>query len=151
MNNYHHSDEWIGGAWIKADDKKGVIFAGTKGTGDCWYGFANGVVWPDEPPYPEVPAPPNDDRGWWSSGFTGQLLFYNPKKLKKVAAGELKAWAPQPYATMDIDEFMYNVTSNQQKRHVSSVAFNQKKDRLFIMEYLADDDKPIVHVWKIKK
>ena len=151
MNNYHQSDEWVGGAWIKAGNKRGIIFAGTKGTGECWYGFANGVVWPDEPPYPPIPDPPNDDRGWWSTGFKGELLFYNPKRLKKVAAGSIKAWEPQPYATMDIDEFMYNVSSTQQKRHISSVAFNQKHDKLYIMEYLADDDKPIVHVWKIKK
>ena len=39
---------------------------GTNGVGKCWYGFANGVVWPEEGPYPPVPEAPNDFPGWWA-------------------------------------------------------------------------------------
>lgn len=39
MNDYQHSDEWQGGAWIITDNRTAVIFAGTKGSGYNWYGW----------------------------------------------------------------------------------------------------------------
>jgi hypothetical protein len=69
MNNYHDSDEWNGGAWLTVGDKAAVIFVGTKGQGECWYGCSDGTVWPDEPPFP----PECPERGWWSTGRDGIL------------------------------------------------------------------------------
>ena len=81
MNGYHHSDEWSGGAWLTAGSKSAVIFVGTKGQGYCWYGCADGT---DEPPWPDDCA-----RGWWSSSFVGQILFYDPTQLAAVARGDI--------------------------------------------------------------
>ena len=103
LNSYHHSDEWSGGAWLTADDKSSVVFVGTKGMGDCWYGCADGTVWPEEPPYP----PECPERGWWSSAFVGQMLFYDPKDLAAVAQGEMEPHQPQPYAVLDMDPFPF--------------------------------------------
>ncbi|HET6444321.1 MAG TPA: hypothetical protein VFI27_07035 [candidate division Zixibacteria bacterium] len=149
LNDYHHADEWSGGAWLTAGDKQAVIIAGTKGQGDSWYGFANGVVWPDDPPYPEVPEPPFGDRGWWSTTFEGQLLLYDPDDLAAVARGEMAPYEPQPYAALNIDAFLYNVDSVQQKEHLGAVAFDHDLGLLYILEPLVDEEKPIVHVWQI--
>ena len=65
MKDYQHSDDWSGAAWLKSGNRSAVVFVGTKGQGKCWYGFANGVVWPEGGPYPPVPPYPNDQRGWW--------------------------------------------------------------------------------------
>jgi hypothetical protein len=46
INGYQACDHWSGGAWLTAGDRSAVVFAGTKTVGRCWYGFANGVVWP---------------------------------------------------------------------------------------------------------
>jgi hypothetical protein len=150
MNDYHHSDEWSGGAWLTAGDKSAVVFVGTKGTGECWYGFANGVVWPEEPPYPEIPPPPYDQRGWWSTGFKGQFIFYDTDDLAAVAAGAKEPWEPQPYASLDIDQYLFNVTSSQQKTHLGAAAFDRARGYLYVMEYRGDGDKCLAHVWKIK-
>jgi len=147
INNYHHSDEWSGGAWLTKGSESAVIFVGTKGLGDGWYGFSNGVVWPDNPPYPEVPA--DGDRGWWSSQFEGQIIFYNPDDLASVVRGEMEAYEPQPYATMNIDSYLYNVNSSQQKQHIRSVSFDRDRGLLYVLEPLVDEDKPIIHVWQI--
>jgi hypothetical protein len=150
MNNYHHSDEWSGGAWLTAGDKSAVIFVGTKGIGDCWYGFANGVVWPDEPPYPPVPDPPNEARGWWSTGFEGQIIFYDPADLAAVAQGEMETWEPQPYATMNVDEYMYHTEAIQPWRHIGAASFDRERGLLYMFELFAEEDKPIIHVWKVE-
>jgi hypothetical protein len=150
MDNYQHSDEWSGGAWLTAGDKSAVIFVGTKGQGGCWYGFANGVVWPEEPPYPPVPDPPYDDRGWWSDSFIGQILFYDPAELAAVARGDMEPWGPQPYATLEIDEYLFHIESNQQKEHVGAASFDRKRGLLYIFEPLSDGDKSLIHVWKVE-
>jgi len=146
MNNYHHSDEWSGGAWLTAGDRSAVIFVGTKGTGDCWYGCADGTVW--EPPYPEEGCP-GEGRGWWSTGFEGQIIFYDPAELAAVAQGRMEPWEPQPYATLDIDEYLYGVTSGQDLFHVGAASFDRQRRLLYVFEPLADGDKSLVHVWRV--
>ena len=146
MDNYHHSDEWSGGAWLTAGDKSAVIFVGTKGTGDCWYGCSDGTVWPDEPPYP----PECPERGWWSTGFEGQIIFYDPAGLAAVARGEIETWEPQPYAALNIDEYLYHIESGQQKEHVGAASFDRQRGLLYVFEPFADGDKPLVHVWRVK-
>jgi len=149
MKDYHHADDWTGAAWLTRGEKSAVVFVGTKGLGKCWYGFANGVVWPDEPPYPPIPPPPNDDRGWWSTGFEGRMIFYDPADLAAVAKAKLKPHELQPYATLRIDEHLFNIKGPQQKRHTAGVTFDRARGLLYVAEFRADGDKPLIHVWKL--
>lgn len=131
LDSYQHPDEWEGGAWITTGSgKSAVLFAGTKGTGaKYWYGYVN----PAGPEYPCVDealvgefavcrladgssCPPeslteceghNDYRGWWSNRFDVQFIFYDPADLARVAGGEMASWDPQPYASLDIDEYLF--------------------------------------------
>lgn len=135
---YHHSDEWTGGAWLTAGEKSAVIFVGTKGQGDCWYGN------------PDGPCLECENRGWWSDRFVGQILFYDPADLATVARGEMETWAPQPYATLEIDEYLYHVESEQQKHHVGAASFDRERGLLYVFEPLVDKDKPLVHVWRVE-
>jgi hypothetical protein len=137
LNNYHHSDEWSGAAWLTAGNRSAVIFVGTKGYGDCWYGTHEG------------PSDTGIDRGWWSDEFRGQIIFYDTSTLAKVAAGRLQPWEPQPYATKDIDSHLFNITSTQQKYHVNAACFDRARGYLYIFEYMADGEKPLIHVWQI--
>ena len=149
MTGYHHSDEWSGAAWLTAGDRAAVVFVGTKGLGDCWYGFADGTVWPDDPPYPPIPDPPYDQRGWWSDSFAARILFYDPADLAAVADGKKAAYAPQPYATLDIDQRLYQNRQEWQKERLGAAAFDRQHGLLYILELFADGDAPLVHVWKV--
>jgi len=141
VNDYHHSDEWNGAAWLTAGGKSAVVFVGTKGTGDCWYGCADGT---DTPPWPG-----DCDRGWWSTGFVGRMLFYDPADLAAVAQGKMESYESQPYATLDVDEYLYHIASSQQKYHVGALAFDRARGLLYLFEPLADGDKSLVHVWSV--
>lgn len=138
MNDYHNSDEWGGAVWLTKGDRAAVIFVGTKGKGDCWYGNQNG------------PCMECDDRGWWSSAFDGVILFYDTSDFAKVAKGEMKPHEPQPYATLKIDKYLYHIHSTQQKHQLGAAAFDRKRGCLYIVEPNVDDDRPIIHVWKIE-
>jgi hypothetical protein len=138
LNHYHHSDEWSGAAWLTAGDKAAVVFVGTKGRGDCWYGN------------PDGPCLDCENRGWWSDSFVGQILFYDPADLAAVARGEMETYLPQPYATLDIDDLLYHVGSEQQKYHLGAASFDRERGLLYVFEPFADGDGPLVHVWRVE-
>lgn len=137
MDGYSHSDEWSGAAWLTAEDKAAVVFVGTKGQGETWYGNRDG------------PCLECDDRGWWADRFVGQILFYDPADLASFARGEMESHEPQPYATLEIDEHLYHIDSEQQLHHVGAASFDRERGLLYVFEPLADGDKSIVHVWRV--
>ncbi|MFH1361436.1 MAG: hypothetical protein ABIH69_02130 [bacterium] len=167
MKNYHHADEWVGAEWLTANDKSAVIFVGTKGLGDCWYGFSDGTAYPTDgsPFHGSVPPYPHDDRGWWSSSYEAQIIFYDPADLAKVAQGKMKPYEPQPYATMNLDQYLYNIDKindpnfrpEQNKYRLASCAYDRTRNLLYVIEYRGEpaggdwnDDNPVVHVFGVK-
>jgi hypothetical protein len=184
LNGYQHPDEWEGGAWITTNaGKSAVLFAGTKGTGTkYWYGYVN----PAGPEHPCVdqalvgqmttcrlangtPCPTEDltecpghtsNRGWWSTRFDAQFIFYDPADLARVAAGQMQAWAPQPYASLDMDAHLYLNpagiepemlgTGDQRRYRIGDVAYDRSHGLVYVLELFADGAKPVVHVWRIQ-
>ena len=163
MNNYLHCDEWSGGAWLTVGDKAAVVFIGTKGTGttEAWYGFSNGVRYPIEDP-PEIPFPPYppapyDDRGWWASSLEAQMIFYNPSDLAAVAQGTKQPYEVQPYATLSLDNYLFNINktsglpSRLEKQRLGACTYDSINHLLYIFEYRGDaeNDRPLVHVFRV--
>jgi len=146
MNGFREADEWIGGAWLTRGEDSAVILAGTKGAGSSWYGLPDGTIWDEEDPSQEDPE---NQRGWWCEEFKSQILFFDPEELAQVANGEKQSYEVQPYDSLNIDPFLFAVDSIQQKDHICSVCYDRTGNYLFIGEWLADNDKPIIHIWKI--
>lgn len=183
LDGYQHPDEWEGGAWITTGSgKSAVIFAGTKSLGaKYWYGYVN----PAGPEYPCVdqdvvgmfpvcrladgtPCPPEDlvecqghadYRGWWSTNFVAQIIFYDPADLARVASGEIESWEPQPYTVMDLEQYLFHNpagvdeemlgTGVQRRNRIGDVAFDRLNGILYVLELYADDAQPVVHVWRV--
>lgn len=183
MKGYQHADQWTGGAWLTtASGKSAVLFAGTKAMGKkFWYGFVHpqGAELPcphaesvaqytacrlaDGSPCPASDlaecAGHNDARGWWSSAYDAQFVLYDPDDFSAVAAGTLKPWQPQPYATLSIDEMLFYRTAGwnddyigrgpQREYRVDSLAYDRAGGFLYLIEPFVDEDRPIVHVWQV--
>jgi hypothetical protein len=183
MEGYAHPDEWEGGAWLTdANGRSAVIFAGTKAVGEkFWYGWQH----PQGNQYPCIetefvnefvtcrlldgtPCPSedlqgcsghNDARGWWSTAFSAQIIFYNPDDLANVAAGTLEPWQPQPYAILPIDDHLFLNPDNlepdalgsgvQRRYRIGDVAFDAENGLLYVLELFAEGAKPVVHVWQL--
>ncbi|MBN2117258.1 MAG: hypothetical protein JW730_11840 [Anaerolineales bacterium] len=188
LNGYQHPDEWGGGAWLtNSSGKQAVLFAGTKSNGTkYWYGYAN----PQGPQYVCVDAAitdfptcrnadgnlcPQEDfagccnaeegtcisnRGWWTTRFDAEFILYDPADLAKVATGQLEPWQPQPYAVIDIDEYLYLAPpewdlvevgqGDQRRARIGDVSFDRTSGLLYVLELYGDGAKPIVHVWRLK-
>lgn len=154
--DYHDADHWWGAEWLTAGENAAVVFAGTKALGNEWYGFANGVVWDyacaDDNSCPDVPDFPYDDRGFWADDYQAQLIFYDPAQLVAVAHGELESWQPQPYAVLDLTEYLFNPELdyyNYKRDLVGAIAFDRAHGRLYVTERLADGAKSVIHVWQV--
>ncbi len=187
MDGYQHPDEWEGAAWLTdASGKDALIFAGTKATGDqYWYGYMH----PDGPSgvcvdahVTDFPTCRNADgsvcpavdiqgccdeeqgtcvslRGWWSNRFDAEIIFFDPADLARVAVGEIEPWQPQPYAVLDIDEYLYlsppewDYTmlgwGDQRRYRIGDAAFDRENGFLYILELFTDEAKPVVHVWQV--
>ena len=179
-----HADTWEGAAFLTtASGKSAVLFAGTKGIGDrFWYGFLN-PAGPDRPcvagdfvneyttcrkadgtpcPAEEIVecAGHTSSRGWWSSRFAGRLLLYDPDDLARVAAGTMEPWAPQPYAFLDVEPWLYRNPSRvdveevgpgvQQRFRLGDVTFDRQNGLLYLLELYADEARPVVHVFRVR-
>jgi hypothetical protein len=187
QSGYQHPDEWEGGAWLTTrSGKTAVIFAGTKSNGDkYWYGYRNpagaelACVDAHITDFPTCRMAdgtrcPNEDfsgccnaeegrcisqRGWWSTHFDAELIFYNPDDLARVAAGTMEPWEPQPYAALDIDDLLYfNPTGtdldmvgegDQRRFRIGDVSYDRANGLLYVLEQFADGAKPVVHVWRV--
>jgi hypothetical protein len=187
LEGHQHPDEWEGGAWITTPSgRTAVLFAGTKGTGTkYWYGY----IHPDSPERPCIdtdvtdftpcrwadgsPCPAEDltgccdenagtcvsGRGWWGTRFDAQFLLYDPADLARVAAGEIEPWEPQPYAVVDVDEYLYldppvwdeEVVGwgDQRRYRIGAAAYDRGSGLLYVLELFADGGKPVVHVWQV--
>lgn len=187
LNGYQHPDEWEGGALLTTPSgKSAVMFAGTKSNGaKYWYGYRN----PAGPAYACVDVEVSDfptcrladggtcpaedfngccdanegtcisQRGWWSTHFDAEIIFYNPADLARVAAGMLSSWEPQPYAVLDIDDYLYfnpagtdleMVGEGEQRRYrIGDVSYDRVNGFLYVLEQFADGAKPVVHVWRV--
>lgn len=179
LNDYQHTDEWEGGAWLTTTTgKSAVIFTGTKGTGaKYWYGYASidgagGPCVSDSYPVcwqadgAECPAADlatchgATNRGFWGSRWDAWILLYDPADLARVAAGELESWEPQPYAHLDIDQHLYLNPDNvdlatigqgdQRRFRIGPAAYDRDNDLLYVLELYADGAKPVVHAWRVR-
>jgi hypothetical protein len=184
MQGYQHADEWEGAAWLTtADGRTAVLFAGTKGIGEkYWYGWVN----PENADFPCVEttfvgeyevcrladgsacqpedlqgcSDHNDYRGWWSSQFVAQFILYNPDDLAQVAMGKLAPHQPQPYLSLNVDEYLYhnpdNVeadmlgTGNQRRGRLGDATYDRANQLLYVLEPFADGAQPVVHVWHVE-
>ena len=188
LNGYQHPDAWEGGAWLTTPSgKHTILFAGTKSNGTkYWYGYIN----PAGPQFVCVDAEVTDfptcrnadgsicpqedfagccdgasgacasNRGWWTTRFDAEFILYDPAQLVRVASGELESWEPQPYATIDIDEYLYLSPpewdlvelgwGDQRRNRIGDVSYDRQSGLLYVLELYADGAKPVVHVWAIK-
>jgi RimJ/RimL family protein N-acetyltransferase len=77
------------------------------------------------------------------------MIFYDPADFAAVAKGLMNPWEPQPYAELNLDQYLFHVQSDQQKGHLGEASFDRGRGLLYVFEPLADGDKPLIHVWQV--
>ncbi|MBF0227326.1 MAG: hypothetical protein HQK76_17915 [Desulfobacterales bacterium] len=140
INGYRSTDTdfYYGGAWITNNEKSAVILLGTRSFGNMWY-----------------------EHTYIAGHKRHVLIFFNPNDFKEVAQGLKPSYAPQPYALLDITDYLYGIKNNakgysaridRENAFLKDCAYDRKRNNLYITEYNVlgtQKDKPIIHVFKI--
>jgi hypothetical protein len=147
------ADNWTGGAWLQSDEKSAVVLAGTKGFGDCWYGWQDGTTAEECATWPggcEANGYGGSNRGYYASYFKTVLIFYDPADLARVADGSIASHQPQPYRVWDLTPYMIQ-PENTYEIQTGGVAYDQARGYLYVTERYGDRgrNKPIVHVFAL--
>lgn len=89
-----------------------------------------------------------------------QIIFYAPDDLARVATRQMQSWEPQPYATLDLDGFLFLNPAgieiemlgagDQRRSRIGDVAFDRANGILYVLELFAENAKPVVHIWRIQ-
>ena len=153
LRNHCEADNWTGGAWPDHAGASAVLIVGTKGQGNCWYGWQDGTT-PEACAAMPGGCEPNGyggaDRGYFADSFSTTVLFFDPDDLARVAAGTMQSHEPQPYATLDITPFMIQPTETYEIA-TGGIAYDAAGGHLFVTERCghAEAWRPVVHVWRI--
>ncbi|MFN8179589.1 MAG: T9SS type A sorting domain-containing protein [bacterium] len=153
LEGFCNADNWTGAAWLYNEDKASVAIVGTKGFGDCWYGWQDGMrpeicaTWPGGC---EANGYGGSNRGYYASSFRTVILLYDPHDLARVARAETSAWTPQPYLMFDITPYMIRPETTYEIG-TGGVAYDDVRGYLYVTERGGDvaTEKNIVHVFKI--
>ena len=73
---------------------------------------------------------------------------YDPADLAAVATGAMGSGEPQPYAVLDIEDVIYKADFIL-LNHLGAAAFDRERGLLYVLEPLADEERSIVHVWRV--
>jgi hypothetical protein len=153
LEGFCNADNWTGAVWLHNDDKASVAIVGTKGLGNCWYGWQDGMrpeicaTWPGGC---EANGYGGSNRGYYADSFRTVVLLYDPADLAKVAAGQMQSWEPQPYVWWDITPNMIRPETTYEIG-TGGVAYDDAHGLIYIAERGGDvaTEKDIIHVFKI--
>ncbi|HUT71732.1 MAG TPA: hypothetical protein VMW89_13750 [Desulfatiglandales bacterium] len=81
-----------------------------------------------------------------------RIIFYNPDDLAAVAHGTMKLYEPQPYASADIDQYLFDpgYDHKRKKRYLlGAIAFDRARRLLYVIERRAEEERSLIHVWSV--
>jgi hypothetical protein len=113
-----------------------VLFFGSHGTGDVYYGEAVGAR----------------DRnrvakGWHSVGgqYQYQVWAYDANDFVAIKIGKVKPWEIKPYAVWKLE-----LPIDEGSKHLGGVAFDAENNRLYVSQLHADEwARPLIHVFEL--
>lgn len=110
-----------------------VLFIGSHGTGSWCY--ATGDICND--PY-------RPDQGPHAAPYVYQVWAYNANDLLAVKNGQLQPWQVRPY-----DVWTFDLPYPENSKHIGGVAYDAASGRIYVSQQLADDAKPVIHVFQV--
>ncbi len=116
-----------------------VLFIGTIGIGQVWYG-SNGD-------YPELDDPCVGSKGYHAFPYVAQMWAYDANDLLKVKNGEMESWAVKPYTY-----WQFTLPFESCQKSIWSACLDDVNDRIFINQAHGGPwGEPVIHVYKINK
>jgi hypothetical protein len=91
--------------------------------------------------------------GYEAFPYIPMLLFYDADQIAEIAAGTRETYDIQPYAYFSLDKWFYESMavdgSISAYYHTIGIAYDETNQNIYIGEYLADGDYPLIHVFNL--
>lgn len=132
VNYSRGGDIYMDGAFLESDGKSALVMIGQKGMSDGEYGtYCNFQGFHD------------------LEGYRPYLIFYDTDEIGRAANGEVGLDEPQPYAAIDLNEFLLlpNRTTCD-KNNFTAASFDPATKTLYLLERAKDT--PAVHVFSLQ-
>ncbi len=117
MNNWDRDDQWKAGAWLEQGADSALLVGGTK---DITNMGGDSVA--------------ADDLKAW-------MMFYDPADLAAVVGGTKNTWEPQAYATLNIQDVMFDGSG------IKSMAYDRANNVIYAQEDQSTNG--VIHVWNV--
>ena len=75
------------------------------------------------------------------------MMFYDTGDVLEVLEGRLEPYEIQPYAFLELSEYMLLERDETVMQYLGACAYDIKGNRLFVLELMADEARPVVHVF----
>jgi hypothetical protein len=108
-----------------------VLFIGSHGVGDWWYGDATG-------------DPFRHDQGPHAPPYVYQVWAYDIHDLIAIRDGRLQPWEAQPYSVWQLD-LPYADGANE----IGGVAYDEGSGQIFVSQLHGNDAYPVVHAFDL--
>lgn len=130
---FNTTSEIKGVVWPEGTDT--VLFIGSHGTGEWWYGEA------DEG---NLHDPYRSDKGPHAPEYVYQVWAYDVHDLVAVKNGEKQPWEIQPYDVWDFD-----LPYPEGAKHIGGVAYDSASGRLYVSQQYGNEAYPVIHAFQV--
>jgi hypothetical protein len=140
---WNHCGKVAGMAFVSRQGKSSVMFFGTRGLGEYWYG--GGEFQGKKDPFDE-------SKGTHAPPYAETIWFYDPNDLLLVKKKEKNPWEIKPYQVVDLP----GVKPSGHGR-LGGVAYDESTGRLYVSQKNVDNVTnhfewlPIIHVYEVGK
>jgi hypothetical protein len=146
MCGFDMSDRMWDAEWLTAGNASAVIIASDKVFGESWYGNPSGALWTRI--LYNVPSC-DENHGWNPSQYRPILMFFDPEELADVVHGRKQSWDPQPYAYLDLYDYMFTNFSNIDQQ-IGGIAYDKVNRILYVQEIDGDPQRSLlIHAFQI--
>lgn len=129
MNYSRGGDVFMDGAFLAAGTRSAVVMVGQKGLSDGEYGTYCSF------------------QGFHDlAGYRPYMIFYDPDELGRAAKGELGLDKPQPYAGIDLNEYLMKPNATEcDKNNIIAMSYDPATNNIYLLERFKES--PVVHVF----
>jgi hypothetical protein len=116
---------------------RSVLFIGRHGTGPYCYGTGGSSGG-------DCYDPSDSSKGTHAYPYVHQIWAYDVQDLVAVKNGQKQGWDVRPYGVWTL-----NLPFATSSKRLKGATYDPQTRRLFISQYNADGDKPVIHVFTI--
>lgn len=112
-----------------------VLFIGSHGTGQWWYG---------EPDEGDLHDPYRPDKGPHAPEYVYQVWAYDVHDLLAVKNGEKQPWEIKPYDVWQLD-----LPYPEGGKHIGGVGYDSATGRLYVSQEYGNGAYPVIHAFQL--